>query len=483
MVTSPIITTTSGKLFGKEGYAFLGIPFGKAERFMPAVEASWDGVLDCTEYGPVCPQPANTGFMTPDTPFQFSGSEEGGLNLNIWTPDISPDAKMPVAVYVHGGASQFGCNHQPGRSGDIFMGNRRMVAAAVNYRVGALGYLYLGDVLGEKYALSGSNAPLDLLLALKWIKKNIAAFGGDPDKITVYGQSAGAKVTAAILTLPETSGLFNQIWLESGGIQAMRTKGTAIEFREKMMKFLPGKTAEDLLTMPVEDLVRAQTDFCRVRWSTCFFGTVMDGEIFREDWLERMRRGECWHGDAVMGDALYEMGHSVENPDFAEKKDEIMRGAFGKNAETIEKYAESIKAANPSMSFTDVWKRAYSDYMYCTHMERLSNRLVANGGKVWRYRFEFPPAGHSMGMGFCMKVVRRRPDMPPDADMTKEYALSDKMNESICSFVMTGDPNTPNLPEWLPSDGDTVHRMRFNEVSTVSDDKWTMPELVTEYNY
>jgi len=225
----PIVATAGGKVEGfqtKNGVlAFLGIPFGQPPkgdlRFAPPVEvAPWEGVRDATKQGPVAPQPVDD-----DVPPSKFAQDEDCLNLDIWTPGID-GRKRPVIVYIHGGSFMFGASSDPAYDGANISKRGDIVFASINYRVGMLGFLYLED-FGTEYQGSGSNGIRDEILALRWLKNNIARFGGDPENITIMGESAGGANVLTLIGLPEARGLFQKAIAESGGISAFRTREEA----------------------------------------------------------------------------------------------------------------------------------------------------------------------------------------------------------------------------------------------------------------
>ncbi len=229
----PIAETLNGKVKGEERegvYIFRGIPYGgdcgKGHRFMAPVPAEpWEGIKDCTKNGPIAVQLGESVGASAAFREYFGGGhpelqgvvgEEQGENclvLNVLTPNID-DQKRPVVVYIHGGG--FTTN-----SGSIMTGGDRLVreenivAVSMNHRLNAFGFLYLGD-LDPKYRDSGMAGMLDLVLALQWVKKNIAFFGGDPDCVTLMGESGGGMKISTLLAMEEAKGLFSRAIIESG---------------------------------------------------------------------------------------------------------------------------------------------------------------------------------------------------------------------------------------------------------------------------
>ena len=296
------VNTSCGPVRGKSwrnGGMFFGVPYGRAARFRAPEPVSWKDTLDCREYGPSAPQPAHRGVRPSEEegPFRMNGSEDC-LHLNIWSPRIGQGEKLPVVVFVHGGAFQYGSNAVQEFAGDRFMGDEEMVFISPNYRLGVMGFLELGRACGEEWAGSGNCGMRDLLLSLKWVRENCGAFGGDPGRIILMGISAGAKVIGSLLTLPEVQEVCHRVILESGAMQSFRTVETAEAVAERFLAYLPEGT--DVRTAPAETVLEAQAEFCACDGSTCFFGPVLEAP-FREDWMTQWQRGDHFRGKAVIG--------------------------------------------------------------------------------------------------------------------------------------------------------------------------------------
>jgi para-nitrobenzyl esterase len=207
----PVVKTAGGYIRGEteKGIAvFKGIPYaqppvGSLRYTAPAALNPWSDTLSATAFGSSSAQPAGSGI---------SGTENC-LYLNVYTPALD-HGHRPVVVWVHGGSMTNGSGS--GMNGHAFADKDGIVTITINYRLGALGFLYLGD-LGAPYKESGNLGLLDVLAALNWIHANIEAFGGDPSKVTVMGESAGAKLLSAVMVSPASKGLYQQAILESGG--------------------------------------------------------------------------------------------------------------------------------------------------------------------------------------------------------------------------------------------------------------------------
>jgi len=414
--------------------AFLGIPYGKAERFCPPEPVAWEGTLDCFAYGSKPLQPNFKGVRPAGTEFQLEGGPDC-LNLNVWSAGVSAEDKLPVVVYVFGGAYQKGSNSQTVRAGDRFMGQEQMVFVSVNYRVGVFGFLQLSD---DAHQTSGNNGALDLLLALRWVRENISAFGGDPDQVTVLGISAGAKMTASLLTHPDFGKYCSRIFLESGAMQSFRTVETARKVTEKFMRILGREDEQELFALSDEILARAQSQLCDAPGTTCFFGPVLDEKVFHSDWMERWERGEGWRGNAVLGSNKTELYNTVNAENFMEIKDQLLKNLFGDNAPAGEQAFGACRFE--ARTDREAWLRALSDFMYRFYTDRLTEALEKAGCRVWNYSFEFGMACHGMGFGFIMgQQHEARFHIPPEEELIADN-ISDAMRRAAHHFILTGEP-------------------------------------------
>ena len=450
-----VVETTSGALTGLKteyGYSFLGIPYAHAKRFQKPVPSRWDGVRECTKFSP-------KAFQVTSNPSQCS---EDCLSLNIYTPGL--EGSLPVLVDIHGGGFQSGSNSGHYSHPERFVRDRRVIYVPIQYRLGIWGYLYLGGKLGDDYAASGNCGTLDQLAAIKWVSENIAKFGGDPKRITVMGNSAGAKAVGALITRPESDGLFDKIILMSGSYQCIRTPETAQVVTDNLLEIL-GCKAEDLLTLSNEALVNGQRELTRRTMANCMFGPVSDGIVIQKNWKELLHGGRAWHGSAYIGTNRRENWNLVrEVRDFPRRVDQTLDGLFGKLNSPYARQAwadlhgDSLTSENEK---TELWLSIISDYMYRTHADRTATILSRNGMRAWEYSFEWLPAYHDTDRRFAWNEVNWR-DIPKDKVPAAER-LSEQVYESFVAFISTGDPNTPSLPRLDPVKPGRISKYMFGE--------------------
>ena len=221
---NPVVKTNKGQLRGihENGVlVFKGVPYAGpsdgANRFKPPTKLEpWNGVRDAVDYGPQAIQNRDPNSL----PGSSTGpSSENCQFLNVWTPGVGDEKKRPVMFYSHGGGfatGSGGWGKNPAHDGSALARSYDVVVVTHNHRLGLMGYLYLGDILGEEYAASGITGMLDIVAGLEWVRDNIAAFGGDPGNVMIWGESGGGAKVSTLFAMPSAHGLFHKASIESG---------------------------------------------------------------------------------------------------------------------------------------------------------------------------------------------------------------------------------------------------------------------------
>ena len=216
----PVVKTTYGNIsgsFNDSVYAFKGIPYAKAERFMPPQDPdAWDGILECNDFGPVARQ------VVPWYPDSVQNEKEL-FSVNVWTQGIKDGKKRPVMLWLHGGGFHVGASNDPMTYGEALAKKGDIVTVSVNHRLNILGFLDL-SACGEKYAKSANVGMLDIVKALEWIQNNIENFGGDPSDVTIVGESGGGGKVGTLMCMPAAKGLFHKAIIQSGTLLNTMTK-------------------------------------------------------------------------------------------------------------------------------------------------------------------------------------------------------------------------------------------------------------------
>jgi para-nitrobenzyl esterase len=250
LTTSPIVETASGKLRGSAAggiFAFKGVPYGAStagtNRFMPPqAPEPWAGVRDALAYRGHAPQLPGRPERRPELqnilgPADATPEGEDCLTLNVWTPGLD-GTKRPVMMWLHGGAFAYGSGNRAVTEGSNLARRGDVVVVSVNHRLNIFGFLHLADIGGERFAHSGNAGVLDLVAALEWVRDNIAEFGGDPENVTIFGESGGGGKVSVLLAMPAARGLFHRAIIQSGATVRVSTRERATALAEAAMRHL-----------------------------------------------------------------------------------------------------------------------------------------------------------------------------------------------------------------------------------------------------
>ncbi len=261
-VSGPVAGYVDGGVF-----IFKGIPYAKAERFMPATDPDpWTEVRSSRAYGPTCPQDKRAGWWSDDQAFAMHWddgfADEDCLRVNIWTGGLKNGVKRPVMVWLHGGGFRAGSGQELiSYDGTNLARDHGVVVVSLNHRLNALGFLDL-SAYGAKYAKSGNVGMTDIVKALEWVRDNIAAFGGDPDNVTIFGQSGGGGKVSTLMAMPSAKGLFGKAIVESGSITQLMDPKYSRRIGAKTVEALHLSPAriDAIAEVPYEQLLAAYND-------------------------------------------------------------------------------------------------------------------------------------------------------------------------------------------------------------------------------
>ena len=461
------VKTKSGKLQGKaEGdiRAFLGVPFAQPPvgplRWRPPVTAvKWKGVRQATEFGSRCMQPT----IYKDMIFRDPGISEDCLTLNIWTPAAGKKTKLPVMVWIFGGGFLAGGTSEPRQDGASLAKNG-VVVVSMNYRLNIFGFFTHPDLAKE----SGKNAAgnyglMDQTAALEWVRENIAAFGGDPGNVTLFGESAGSFSVSAQEASPLAKGLFGKAIGESGG--AFFSRGLTflpLADREKadaefVQATMPGSTLEQLRAVPAQQLLdtamKKQQDGRGFR-----FAPDLDGYFLPESVPAIFKAGQQndvallagWNRDenGIDPKTTLESYKAAVAKQFPDHADEVLR-LFPATTD-----AEAIRSAADLGAATFI---AYSTWKW------LEMQTETGKQPVYRYRFDLvTPADPNHPGGLAAYHSSEIPYVFGALDLMhgyawrpEDYKLSAEMQKYWTNFAKTGNPNAEGLPQWPVYKGDS----------------------------
>jgi para-nitrobenzyl esterase len=485
MADDLVVRTKTGELRGahENGVAvFRGIPYAAAPvgnlRFAPPQPAAaWQGTRDATKDGPVPPQGrSRLAHVMGD--FERPQSEDC-LTLNIWTP-AADGKKRPVLVWIHGGAFSSGAGSLPWYSGERFAAQGDVVAVSINYRLGVLGFLCLPAVSDGNLGL------LDQVAALRFVRNNIAAFGGDPDNVTVVGQSAGASSIAFLMTMPQARGLFRRAILQSTPFGRMtRTLDDAHRIGRRLLEVLGLKPEEagQLKSLPFEKFIAAQGEVGRLEKkfadAQAPFWPVLDGTVIPGDVGPALKAGSGADIDVMIGTTREEMAafYGIDQ-DIAKADHAAVEGVFAAMFPAGHRpYYDETRRMRASGTNAALLGDLMSDAMFRIGSLRMAEWRADQGRPAYVYQFDWQsPAGfescHCLEIPFVFDNFEHWTDSPmlKGANPAETEGLADAMHGAWIAFARTGKPDHPRLPAWPPYRREDRMTMRFDSViGAVSD--------------
>jgi len=422
------VALTAGRLRGEPSdglTVFRGVPYARAERFAPPEPVEpWPGVRDAAQHGPIGPQPpARPGAVMGPSPDGLAQSEDC-LNLTVVTPGT--EGRRPVMVWIHGGAYVTGASSFPFYDGRRFAAEGDVVFVGINYRLGALGYLRLAGVSPGNLGL------LDQLAALRWVNENIAAFGGDPENVTIFGQSAGAHSIACLLAIPAARGLFRRAILQSPPL-GLKLGNPARA--EKIARHFVRALGTDPRTASTGQILAAQAAVIVKVSGPGGLNSPPFCPTLRTDPLPDSLAAAT--GDAIIGSTRAEMdGFLNGNPTVAA-------------AERIPLLGRGLTAV----------KGALTRYIFQTPSVKLADALATAGNRVFSYRFDWAAPESVFGACHCIELPFLLGDfsawsgapMLAGADQDAIGELGRNLREAWISFARNGSPGS--WPEHAPGSG------------------------------
>jgi para-nitrobenzyl esterase len=474
-----LVRTKSGDLRGvtENGVTvFRGIPYAAAPvgdlRFAPPQPAAaWTGVRDATKDGPIPPQGrSRLAHVMGDVERPQS---EDCLTLNIWTP-AADGKKRPVMVWIHGGAFSSGAGSLPWYSGERFAANGDVVAVSINYRLGVLGFLCLPGVSDGNLGL------LDQVAALRFVRDNIAAFGGDPDNVTVVGQSAGASSIAFLMTMPQARGLFRRAILQSTPFGRMtRTKDDAHRIGRRLLDVLGLKPDEaaKLKSLPFERFIPAQGEVGRLEKkfadAQAPFWPVLDGTVIPGEVGPALKAGTGAEIDTMIGTTREEMAafYGIDQ-DIAKADPAAVEGVFASMFPTGHRpYYDEVRRMRATGTNAALLGDLMSDAMFRIGSLRMAEWRSDQGRPAYVYQFDWQsPAGfescHCLEIPFVFNNFEHWTDSPmlKGAKPAETAGLAEAMHRAWIAFARTGKPDHPRLPAWPPYRREDRMTMRFDSV-------------------
>ncbi len=456
-----------GGVVGFRGIPYASPPVGPLRFATPQRPDSWTGVRDARTFGPGAMQ-ATSAILGE---LLVAAVGEDCLFLNVWTPAID-DGRRPVLVWLHGGAFVTGAGSYD--NGTVLARRGDVVVVTVNYRLGLFGYLRGIDVCGEALPSTGNEGLLDQLAALTWVKQEIAAFGGDPENVTVFGQSAGARSIAAMLAMPAARGLFHKAILQSGSAQPLVTPAAANRVMESILadvKLAPHEAGQ-LRDLPAAQLLDVQTR-ATPRAGGIVYGPVADGTALPTDPESAIAAGSSAGVPLLVGTNLEEyklfrrldpeVEQLTDEGILARLADSRINAQAGDHArfdptEAIAVYRQARASRGESSTALELWFAIMSDRRFRVPAMRLAELHAAHTPHTYAYLFTWQSpawngqlgAGHVVELPFVfgdLDIPDARGFVPAEA---KVGILTAQMQDAWIVFARTGSPQTPELPGWEP---------------------------------
>lgn len=471
---APKITTANGVVRGiTEGEVsiFKAIPFaappvGEFRWRPPQPVKNWEGELDATK---PCKDCGQAGFG-PNAPKMNPNSSEDCLFLNIWKPASStPKSKLPVMVWIHGGGFTGGSGSSPQNFGHELT-KQGVILVNINYRLGRMGY-FAHPALSAEFVNEpkGNYGYMDQIAALQWIQKNIAAFGGDPKNVTIFGFSAGGVSVHSLLTIPAAKGLFHKLISESGGgrdgvltgrpinkenadvFYTVSAETIGVNFAKK--QGIVGTDADALAklrALPAENIIDGGQETDGQGGPRTYSGPILDGKLVIETAESAYMAGRQPKMPLMIGNCSAEIGGAfVSN---AKTKEELF-ASFG----DLEAEAKAAYDADGSKTFNEVITKFNTDWVWGEPARMTARTFFAKKAPAYVFQFGYVPtaaqkrspygAGHGSDVSFVFNTLNARWG-PPAEPTPQEKELAKTMSAYWANFAKTGNPNGQGLPNW-----------------------------------
>jgi para-nitrobenzyl esterase len=495
-----VVETTAGRVrgFTRNGvHIFRGMPYGDttagANRFLPPQKPRpWTDVRSSTSWGPVSPAGPRGGWRNDEEQFLYQWDDgfpgEDMLRINVWTPGVNDGRRRPVLVWIHGGGFVSGSSQElRPYDGERLARIHDAVLVSMNHRLNVFGFLDLSRIGGEKYASSANVGMLDLVLALEWVRDNIASFGGDPGSVTIFGQSGGGRKVSTLLGMPAAKGLFHKAVVLSGSHLRQIAPETSARLAQGVLDVLGlvrgdvaklhDLTTEQLLTAGIAAQRKlgpgAGPGSPAPNW-----GPVVDGRVIPQHTFDPAASPLAAGIPMIIGNTYVEFGGGINNPSAhqmtaAQLRDRMTPTYAARSAEVIDAYQRLFPTARPF----EIWGVIQGTQAYRINAVTQAERKAAQNAPVYMYWFGWrtpvldgrPLAYHCQDLAFWFDNIDLAAQATGGTDDAR--ALATKMSSALVAFARTGNPNHAGITSWPAFTAATRATMVFeNEQVMVRND-------------
>jgi para-nitrobenzyl esterase len=473
-VVSATVEIAQGKLQGVakdgvlrfNGIAYAKPPVGHLRWHMPQAPEPWAGVRDASRFGNIAPQVESaSGAVLGGTPGTRS---EDCLYLNVQTPACD-GARRAVMVWIHGGGFNTGAGSVGTYNGKYIVPRGDIVLVTINYRLGAFGFLNLHDATGGKLPGTGAEGLADQIAALKWVKENISAFGGDPDNVTIFGESAGGMSVGALLASPGARGLFHKAIPQSGASDIGYTGDVSAKVARHLLEKLGGT---DPLEAPWETILGIQKDILAAPREIGLgmpFAPTIDGTILPARAIECVAEGSAKGVPVMTGSTRDEWKlFTIAAANLRNMDVDRLRKMTAKLVG--EESCDAVLEGNTNGSAFDRWNQLMTDHTFFVPATRLLATQAAHA-PVFGYRFDWPSpfmdgalgSCHALELGFTFGTFRVKGAAPFFGSGEDAEALSDSMMDAWIAFAKSGNPSNDTSGAWLRYDAAKRATMMFGD--------------------